>query len=187
MGIKKSGSTGYTLIEMLIVIAIIGIILPTVFSIVYVIVNQQFKVFRIIETKRQGDYTLTFIKEKILREAISVQDAAGNPHCLEPGIEHSSAGGNDFVFVTTSGTYQFTSVSSGNVTYLQFIENSNSPVALTTNKVTISDFNISCEKRNSITKPIIDINFNVSFSDASPTVQEGIVSLPYKTKLKLRN
>lgn len=182
---------GYTLIEILIVIGIIGVIIPTLFTIIYIILQQQARIYRLVETKRQGDYMLNFIKEKVTREAGSIKDTdisdlPENDQCNTTGDLHSSNSiGGDFVFMSkTDPTQYFRFTTADNI--LSYSENTTFTTSMHNSNVKVLKINFSCTKRSAFSPPFISVNFTVTFNDPSPTDTEGTVSLPYQSKFILR-
>ncbi len=187
---------GYTLIEMLIVLSLLTIIMPAIFTIIYTLLNQQVKIYRLVETKRQGDRIMSFMKEKIVREAMGIKNGAGLLRCATyTAIPENTTNGNDFIFMKTvnpSGpTFNFYLTNS---TF--FVQDTGGlpTTSLHDNKVRVSNFQIECFRRNS-TIPFTQSNSNVvlvgftytvEFVDNSPTQAEGVTSLQYQTKVRLR-
>jgi prepilin-type N-terminal cleavage/methylation domain len=66
----------FTLIETLVVIAIIGLITPIVFTIIFIITREQMKTSRLILVKRQGDNILNNISFTIKNYAYSIYSAS---------------------------------------------------------------------------------------------------------------
>ncbi|MFA9288589.1 MAG: prepilin-type N-terminal cleavage/methylation domain-containing protein [Weeksellaceae bacterium] len=186
MNSRKSKKTGFTLIEILIVIGIIGVIIPTLFTIIFIILQQQARIYRLVETKRQGDYMLTFIKEKITREAGGIVNELGETQCNVTGDQHvSSNSGDQFTFTTkndASETFDFTT----NNSILTYSENTGLTTNMHNANVQIDGIAFSCIKRTAFSQPLITVNFNVTFYDPTPTDREGTVELPYQSKFLLR-
>lgn len=193
---KRSTKRGYTLVEMLIVLSIISVIFPVVFSILYILLNQQVKLYRIIETKRQGDRIMSFMKEKISREAVVIKNAAGTPRCdLYTGIPETTADGNDFIFRKSTDplapSFNFYVTTSTLLTQ----DSAGLPsTSLHDNRVRITNFQIECFRRNNTISPaqpnkhviMVGFSYTVEFIDNTPTQAEGTTSLQYHTKIRLR-
>ena len=173
------------MIEMLIVITLFIILLPTIFAILSTILRQQLRMYRIVEVKRQGDAALAFMKERILRAGITVRDSAGNTYCDSPNEQYTPAGPNgggiNFRFALDSNingpVYYF--VQSG--TDLWYITRApDFQTSLTANTVQVSNFQISCFRRTLNSPPMIQISYTVTTTDNTSTI-----SLPYKTKIRM--
>ncbi|MDP4010769.1 MAG: hypothetical protein Q8P72_00905, partial [Candidatus Roizmanbacteria bacterium] len=52
--------------------------------------------------------------------------------------------------------------------------------------VAITNFLIECRKRDDYSFPLVSFSFDATFVDTTPTAQEGVVTLHYQTKIKLR-
>src|SRR3989344_3748847 len=94
---------GFTMIEMLIVITLFIILLPTIFAILSTILRQQLRMYRMVEAKRQGDAALTFMKERILREGITIRNSSGTiSYCdsaTPPNNQFATSNGTNFRFL----------------------------------------------------------------------------------------
>lgn len=193
---NRKRNKGYTIIEMLIVLTLLSIIMPAVFSIIYTLLNQQMKIYRIIETKRQGDRIMSFMKEKITREGMGIKTAAGTLRCSNyTATPETTTNGNDFLFMKTTDpagpSFNFYLVNS---TF--FVQDTGGlpSISLHDSKVRVTNFQIECFRRNASTSPsqpnknVITIGFEytVEFVDNSPTQAEGATSLQYQTKIRLR-
>ena len=64
--------TSFTLIEVIVSLAVIGLVIPAIFSIVFVLMNQQAKIQRLKIIKQEGDYILNHISNQIKNNAIGV-------------------------------------------------------------------------------------------------------------------
>lgn len=189
---KKSG---YTLVEMMIVIALIALLMPAVFSILYVIMQQQVKIYELTETKRQGDYVMQLMKEKIMRDAVSLRRdddgifanvAVITNICNNTGTSFTSASnGQDFVFLNDlNNPFQY--VQSGNTIRFREIDTPNVDAALSSNRVIISNFQITCAVKSTYTDPVVSFSYTATFNRTVPNPQLGTTQLRYQTKIKLR-
>ncbi len=187
---KNIGEKGFTLLEMLIVLTLVSILLSTVFGILFVVVRQQARIYRIIETRRQGDTILNFMKEKIVR-ATTIRNPVAvppnpvyHPQCTSSIPSYTPASPQNFVLEDSSGQYYRFYLSGNNILYNE------SPGAITTainnNKVTISALTIECLLKSSSTTPIVQFTYTVTFNDITPSEEEGTQTLTYRSKVQLR-
>ena len=185
---------GFTLLEILIVMTIVALILPTVFAIVFVIMRQQVRIYRVVETRRQGDYILNFIKDKIIRsKEIGAGVSPYTERCpvnpASPTEFQSSTGGIDITFVDQNDVrYQIYQDSATDTLYYKKITSPGFTTKLNdpAHNIAIDSFTISCYRRSAYAKPIISVAYNISYVDATPTTEEGSVDLHYQTKVRLR-
>ena len=175
---------GYTLIEMIIVLAVISLLLPMIFSVMYVILRQQIKIYRVVETKREGDRIMLFIKEKVLREAYMIRDSAGIERCILPNVPYSDTPNLVFKKGPNATDASFAFYLSGESIFFNDFITLNTPLNKST--VRITTFNVSCNKRTVDHSPLIDISFTIFYNDPTITAEEGNVSFPYRTKIRLR-
>lgn len=191
MNTKKT-NRGYTLIEVLIVITILGIIMPAVFSILYVILQQQAKIAEMTEVKRQGDYVMQFMKEKITREASGVRndpdglsgaDAGSNVCNTTTTSSLNSVNGDEFVLIGKPPNLDFQFTNDGSQV---FFDQNGIQTALNDTRVTINNFNMSCSWRSLYTPPMIGFSYEVTFNRANPDAELGITKMYYQSKFMLR-
>ena len=188
---------GYTLVEMMLVIALIALLMPAVFSILYVIMQQQVKIYELTETKRQGDYVMQLMKEKIMRDAISLRRdddglfsaiAVISNICNTSGSSFTSSTaqrGLDFVFVQENGD-QFQYVQSGNSIFFRATGSSTINAALNNSRVNITNFQINCAVKSTYTDPVVSFSYTAQYNRAVPNPQLGTTQLQYQSKVKLR-
>ncbi len=187
---------GFTLIELLIVLSIISIIIPIVFSIIYILLNQQVQIYRIVETKRQGDRIMSFMKEKITREALSISDSSGTPRCATfSGNPENTTNGDEFLFLKNDTlppeTFNFVVT---NNTLIAKDSVSMINTSLHDSKIRVSDFEIECFKRSNVADPmqlnrnvvLVGFSYTVTFVDSTPSDAEGDTTLQYHTKIRIR-
>ncbi len=205
MGITKKA---FTFIEIVVVIGVIGMSLPILFTIIFAITNQTLKVQRLSEVKKQGDYAINVIENTIRGYAVKIydEDTLTNEQCNISGSTYPLAApsdGTDFYIKDISGKYfnfQLTdskiASESADPTDPDFDPVSD-PVSvdLTSDKVFIKDFAIQCNRNTTAYPPIISISFNICYKNPLSAVGEECIftraeetaSLYYQTKIKLRN
>ncbi len=174
-------SKGYTILEMLIVIAIVGVIMPAIFSILFVILQQQQKINEIVQTKRQGDYILSFMKEKIQREATGIRDATGtNPQCNTAGSSYNLP--MRFARATSQFWYSY---SAEGLTHVDTAPNPDLSVQLHSDKIRVTQFGMECAKATADSRPIVSLSFTLQYVSPIVDTQLGTTELTYQTKIRL--
>lgn len=187
---------GFTLIEMILVIGSIGLTLPLLFSIIFTILQQQVKISRLTEVKKQGDYILNVITNTIRNYAVTIHSALppnqSNLTCnFYPEQPISVA-----YFLDKYTTYfRFCKSSDGincddNNNYIasfSSILNNGSPltIPLNNNKIKITDFTLTCYKKTQFASPVVGIKFTISYNTSSTRPEEN-AQMTYQTKVKLR-
>ncbi|HRN69881.1 MAG TPA: prepilin-type N-terminal cleavage/methylation domain-containing protein [Candidatus Woesebacteria bacterium] len=143
----------FTLIEMLIVLTVTAILIPTVFSIVIVIMRQQVRIYKVVETRRQGDYILTFIKEKLVRSSQMLDFSTGNPLCTaansNSAVYSESNGGSNIAFLDNQDVqYRIFAQTASGVTNLMYASPATaSGITINNNLVQVTDFSLQCGRR----------------------------------------
>lgn len=189
------------MIEVVVVLAIVGIMLPIMFSVLFTVAKQQSKIYRLTEAKQQGDYALNFIKSYIRNNGDKIyQDSEFNVEVcfdtIEPDNEHTSIGGETFYFSKRnapsqyfqifSEEYEFDSVN--NVSYSRLMFNNNGDLEqLTTPTSSITNFYIRCFKKSGATPAFVFISFTVFYkTNLATAAPEDQAVLNYKGIVKMR-
>lgn len=178
----------------MVTIAAVAIILPTILSVFYVILQQQAKISKLAEVKRQGDFVISTIESVIRNNAVVILDNATLPEapvCSTPGSSNSDGVltfkdkyGNRFGFTGTPTEIDPYTIAPavGTVPTPPF-----SPEVLTTNKILFTDpLALSCGKENLYTAPIVKIQFTIQYNTNSNRPEDQVF-LPYETSIALRN
>ncbi len=174
---------GFTILEMIIVVGLLVILLPTIFAILSTILRQQLRLYRMVEVKRQGDAALSFIKGKILREGVAIENLAGTAQCTSdaaPNNQYTTTIGNQFKFQRTDGSEYYFWLSGNSLQYVQ--TGPSVTTNLTASTVTVSDLVLSCFRRTIKTNTPIMIQISYTVTSVGTTSN---ISLPYKTKVRL--
>lgn len=186
MKIKK----GFTLIETLVVIAVISITLPVLISIILILMRQQLRIYRLAQVKKEGDYLISIMETTIKDEAVSIHSgqpaSESNIVCSDPLIPHSPTSSLYFLDKNNNWFgYEFGGDS---------IASSSSLVSnnLTSSKILVQSFSITCSKNKIYSSPSIIFSFDVCYDNAgagscNSTRPEEQVSIHYQTRIKLRN
>lgn len=176
MGMKKNG---FSLLELVLVLAILGIIVPAGFSIFMSSIRAQLKVSLLQEVKRNGDTALSVMENLIKSRTQSLQQLDGTPICNAAGTTYSAG---DVYFVDPEAN-RFRFHMSGDQ-----IASDSSAIGssfLTNAKVSVTDFTLTCEKSSSFTPPIISVGYTVSQASDTTRAEEQ-ATLNYLTKVRLR-
>lgn len=181
MNTHNRSKKGFTLIEVIVVIAVIGMIIPAIFSVIVAILQQELKIYQLSEVKRQGDYALAIIESTIKTNAVSINDAGtgGNEVCADAG----ESGNADYFRDEQGNWFRFT-VSNSRIASGSSIVNATGEI--TKSNVVVTNFSLTCARPNGAAPAIINVQFTVS-AGGSSTRQEERASITYRTKLKLRN
>ncbi len=177
---------GYTLIEMVVVIGVITIVLPALFSIIITILQQQSKIYQLQEIKRQGDNALTVMENLIRNRARTLSFSPNfdeaNQICRSPQ-EETSGPYTSLYFKDDTGNYFQLYLNSAKITSQSAILNNIVNSDLTGSKIQVDSFSLSCVKRAEFSTPLISISFSLKYKDSS----QDSPSMTYQTKVKMRN
>lgn len=189
MGIKNKKS--FTLIEMVLVIGVLGFTLPLLFSIIFLILRQQTRIYSLQELKRQGDNAFSTIQSVIKQSGVNIINPSITPFPPYPTIIDNcpvyptpSLTPAPYIFLYDKDGRDFSYYLVGGKIASNSAANSINNYFLTNDKVAISDLQFSCYRSNQFSPPIVWTAFKVSQSvGADPTP----ASMQYSTKFQLRN
>lgn len=212
----KIRNKSFTLIEVLVVVGVMSIVLPTLFAIFFIIIRQQIRIFAVAEVKRQGDYVNTIIETAIRNNGFQIFDddpysgsanilcgAAGTPYTnilidntTTPDIKYfnfEDKYGNPFNFTWTQ------SALGANILSINPRINPNNPSApplpfaagnLNNSKVSISSITMTCSRSSRYSSPIVTVSYDICYigsqTDCVP-VGEEYIDLFYTTSITIRN
>lgn len=205
---KQFNNFAFTLIEVIVSLAVIGLVLPVIFSIVFVLMNQQAKIQRLKVIKQEGDYILNHISNQIKNNAIGVAGTVADPlnknYDSDPTFVSctniSSNNGTGFYIISkdkhvnTEFNNWFRYVFIGDdISSQSSVPND---VVLNSSNVKISQITppqlqnipfISCKKdsSNDYSPPIISVNFRIEYNTTSTRVEDKAF-FNYQSSFKLR-
>ena len=176
---------GFTLIEMIVVITVVALVVPAIFSIIFGLIRQHTKIHRLSTAKTEGDLILNLAANTIRNNAITIHSSTppNDVNMVCAGVGDNSQA--PLYFQDRMGEWFGFSLSSNTISS----ESSNlaSPVALNSTNTTISDFVLSCTKSNLYSAPVVSFSFKICYGACTSTRTEETVELNYQTKIKLRN
>lgn len=167
-------NNGYTLMEIIIVVGLVGLALTTFYSIIFSILRQQLQVYTLQQVKRQGDNIIQSITQTIRNNGVKIysESLLTNEKCKNSGISYIPANDQEFIVMDKIGKYFFYYLDGENI--------ASGPAALHINSsdVIITDFSISCLKSANYSTPVIKVAL---------TVNKSGTALRYQTRVKLRS
>lgn len=184
---KKS----FTLIETIVVIAVIGLTLPVLIGTIFILVRQQTKIIRLSQVKREGDYLINVMENTIRDRAVTIHSAEPNDAnivCKDAGSSYSPP--TPILYFLDKDKNWLSYELSGN-TVASDSANLASPINLTSTKTRIENFSISCARNTIYSPPSVSFDFDVCFVTGAgictSTRPEETASMHYQTRIKLRN
>lgn len=186
---------GFTLIEIVVVIGIIGLLIPIFFNIIFTILREQVKIVRLVEVKNQGDFVMATLKTTIQNNAVIiasdntlsslVQKCNDSPPFPRTYIPTSSA--NFYLGDSKNNWFKFDASTGNKIASNSALTNAD----LTTSKVRVENFIITCTRTDYFTTPTINIQYDICYNKntACSTVDrpEESAVLHYQSRIKLRN
>jgi len=177
----------FTLIEVMVVIAAIGIVLPALFSIIFTILQQQIKIQRLSIVKREGDYVINLLENIIRNNAVKIysDQTLNNEQCTTENPSYGPQNGQNFYFRDKFDRwfkfYQDSTNLASNSANLSL------PINLNSQQTKITSFSIECYRTALYSPAVVGITFTIEYNTASSRPEEKVTPLTYKTKIKLRN
>ncbi|PIY72255.1 hypothetical protein COY87_01940 [Candidatus Roizmanbacteria bacterium CG_4_10_14_0_8_um_filter_33_9] len=173
---------GFTFIEILVVLAVISFTLPSLFAIIFTILQQETRIYALKDIKQQGDYALENMKFNIQQKGIRVVDVTytndvcpilTNPITTPiptpaPRINVIDTELNTFSYYVDLEHKIASQSSVGAISYL------------TNTRVKIQNEGFTCYRTSSFSPPIIITSFDITDSGS-------IFTLPYHFTFKLRS
>ena len=179
--------SGFSLIELLVVIGIISFTLPVMFSLFFASLQSQTKVLILQEVKRNGDSALDIIGNLIKSRgyAIYSDQALTTEVCSTKTGTQTASSSATVYFTDPDGASFYFAPNGTKIASYSAIINPN-PYDLTNNRVVVSNFSISCNRTSSLSPPLVSISFSIN-QPTTDTRQEQRATLNYQTKIKLRS
>ena len=176
----NNSRSGFTLIEMLIVIMIVGMTLPLLMTIFVSVLRQQARVKGLEIAKSQADAAFSTMKTTIKSNATSIHSAYPATEANEICATQTTTPvtGSPITFKDRDGNSFYYNLAGDSIQYR--ISSDTGPKDLTATPAQISNFTVSCTRSNDIAEPVVAISFE-------STHQQIGFDLPYTTKIKLRN
>ncbi len=206
---KKS----FTFIEMIIVISIVSLVVPSIFAIIFTLIREQVKIVRTSIIKREGDYALNLMINTIRNNAYSIHTDAPatssneicktktDPATPSAALYFEDESGNSFGYflnnsgiASSSSTVTFvgtpTPTPTGTITPVPNTPTP-TPPAITSSNTLIQNFLIGCDNTYAYGLPVVGISFDICYKTATgdciTSRPEESIYLHYQTKIRLRN
>jgi len=185
----------FTFIETLVVISVLGLVFPIMFSILFVILQQQLRIFRLTEVKRQGDYIVSFLENTIKDNAYTIYNDDPTEICEASDVALFPHIGDVSSFKDKYNSSFSLNYDSAN---LEVFTDSIFPAPtfsfpsgqLNSSKVIISSFLLTCNRASIFSAPLVSLNFSICYNlngSCTSSRPEEEVSLNYQTNIKLRS
>lgn len=183
---KNTKKKGLTIIEMVVVIGVIGISIPAIFSLFFTMLRAQAKTYVLQEVKRNGDNAINIMETLIRQRAIGIYSdqglTPGNEVCLTANTSANNPlyfkdkDGAVFYFMSENSPKQIASRTASLAYYL------------TNQKASVENsFSMACYRKNTFSPPIVRIDFDITSYSPTSTRQEENAKIHYTTQVKLRN
>jgi hypothetical protein len=145
--------------------------------------QQQTKIYRLSQVKREGDFALSSIENVIRNYGIGIYTSS-TLTTAQCNSKNSSYTNSNFYIKDKNGSWLIYSISNNKLS-------SNSavlaqPVDLTTSKLIVSNLTFTCSRGEEYPSPIVFLSFDISYNSGTSTRPEDLASMHYQTKIKLR-
>lgn len=189
----------FTLIETIVVVAVIGLTLPVLFAIIFTLMRQQVKIYRLSQVKREGDYVINLMENTIKNRAIIIYKSAvlNDTNIVCKNVGNYTLSSTDNLYFLDEDKHWFGYEYDGSSKIASKSADLFNPpniltFPLTSTKTKVSNFSISCSRNSLYSSASIllgfDICYNTGSGNCTSTRPEEITSiLHYQTRIKLRN
>lgn len=199
--ISTQKKCGFTFIEMVVVIGVIGFALPALFAIIFSIARAQTKVQHLTEVKKQADSAIDAIKTTIREDVDGIfKNDVNIPGSKIPIVcgNFSTNDGRDLYFHTSDGEYvQFYAASGQLVKNIEGVGEQ----PLTSDKVKVfiyrdpadpttilPEIELSCNQEAISSTPLVKIHFWAAYQGSTASTRpEDNAQLEYTIQAKIRN
>lgn len=199
MGIKRRDS--FTLIEMIIVIGVIGFALPVMFAILFLVIQQQSRIYSLQIVKKEGDFAYNSMKTTIREYGKMVTNPSIFPSNLYPSIYLTTFPTDDpcpilplstpapvpFIFLydksMTDFNYHLVAGAYGDQLASSSARNGISGDFLTSSNVAITNLQFSCYRTSQFAPPVVSLSFTVTKSGTGM----DLPTLNYASRFQLRS
>ena len=171
----------FTLIETIVVVAVISLTLPVIFAIIFTLMRQQIKIYHLSLVKREGDYVINLMENTIRNRTVTLHSAVPADDTNIVCKDASSSYPNPYFFDKDN---QFFSYALNGIAIAS--ASANPDADLTSNKTVVSGFSIDCSRNTVYSPPSVSISFTIQYNTTS-TRPEEIASLHYQMRIKLRS
>lgn len=179
--------SGFTLVEVIVVISTLAFILPIITIILFMVLRQQLAITRMTEVKRQGDLSSTLIQNTLERDVEKIYDISNNEICTGAVVTATNvsyfvdAKSNKISFVVTNGVLIKRIINTTGVI-------TDSPMT-NVQKVTIEEpsLSIKCIRSRLFTKPLVQVSFSIIPSGNIIADEQNAARLYYSTKTIIQN
>jgi len=175
---------GFTLLETIVVVAIIGLTLPVIFAIIFTLMRQQVKIYQLSQTKREGDYLINIMENTIRNRAVANYSSEVLSDANVVCKDESSAFADPYFLDEDNKFFSYKLIGT------KVSSDSANPADLTSSKTVVSNFSISCTRNSIFSPPSVFLSFDICYDTISGNCitdrPEEVASLHYQTKIKLR-
>lgn len=172
----------FTLIETIVVVAVIGLTLPIIFAIIFTLMREQIKISRLTQVKREGDYAINLMENTIRNKAVTIHSGKpANDTNIICAIVGTSPSASSLYFLDENKLL-FGYSGESNTT----IVSENPSTNLTSSKIIVDHFSIGCSSNAVYSPSSVLIDFDIRYNTTS-TRPEETASMHYHTRIKLRN
>lgn len=179
---------GFTLIEIVVVIAVVALVVPAIVAILLGILREQTKIYRLSTVKKEGDNILTVMNTNIRNNALTIHSSSppDETNIVCQNIELSDPSSSLF-FQNIEGNWFGFSASASAVTSTS----AGLALNLNSNKTAISNLIFTCIRNAAYSPALVSVSFDICYAQSPGICAAGrgeeTASLHYQTRIKLRN
>jgi type II secretory pathway pseudopilin PulG len=188
----KHKKKGYTFIEIVIVIGIVSITLPIIFSLFFINLRSASRIYALQEVKRNGDIALSSIETFIKGDAAKIITGFGDDTelCTTPllPLTPTPTPANSMFFKNTHNmNFGFALGGTSGDKIASQSSTGGGTSYLTNDKVKVTNLKFSCQSLSDFSSPSVNVSFTISKKVPTGAPIQDQATLNYSTRIRLRN
>lgn len=174
--------SSFTLIEMIVVIGVIALLVPTIFAMTFAMVRQQLLLYGYSEIKRQGALVQQSLRNTIANRATAVTDASYADLDICPPLTTPSPTPASRIYLLDSNNdgFSFFQELGEPYRFASYSATTGKTYYLTNSMISISDVSFTCYRTHEASAPFVYASYT-----SSKTVLDRTISLPFKVRVQL--
>lgn len=175
---KKS----FTLIEMIVVIGVIALLVPTIFAMTFALIRQQLTLFGYSELKRQGSLVQQSIRNTIATRGMSVTDSSYSDIDICPPLTSPTPTPAQRIYLldTNNEGFSFFQELAEPYRFASYSASTGKTYFLTNSNISLTDVAFTCYRTDEASSPFVYASYTTSKS-----ILDRVISLPFKIRVQL--
>lgn len=172
----------FTLIEMIVVVGVIALLIPTVFAMTFALIRQQLTLYGYSELRRQGALVQQTIRNLVSQRAAEVTDATYIATDICPPLTTPTPTGAPRLYFQDkeSQGFSLSQELSAPYRFASFSASTGKTYFLTNSLITIDDLSFTCYRVNTGSPPFVYASYTTT-----KNILDKTISLPYRVRVQV--